>query len=272
MKIKFEDDKRTAAYFQSGKTSFVESFNLYNHKENGIEAPLMILSPNIVALLLSISENAFQESKVIFDTKLEPFAKLVTNSDKSSYYHFECENNCTLVFDMIEQLFVAFVFGYSAVEALVNSLIPNDYEHAIETKKHGRVKKEITKKPYIERCYNLEDKLNLVLAEIYQYEQNTYKKNKEDIQVWNEFKELMKNRNNIIHPKSDFETHVFLKQVKFIADVFYDGLEKKVIKSTRGLIENICSKVYKCSLQNISPYIPLEFRKGMHTIEDYEKF
>jgi hypothetical protein len=114
MPIDYKCDKRRTAQFKLKDKYFAAAFDLFIHEENGITAPLFMLVPNVVAILLSISDKALKSAMIIYHEKLFPSIKYTETSD-SKYYEFTVENHEQLEYDMIENLFIAIVFAYSSV-------------------------------------------------------------------------------------------------------------------------------------------------------------
>ena len=97
--------------------------------------------------------------------------------------------------DYCELIIISIIMAYSSVEALINIAIPKDYKHSRKQKNRdtGRLKKMKNSKIDIERWYNLDDKMNVVLPDAlgipFPYQQKW----------WVRFDQLKKLRDKFIH-------------------------------------------------------------------------
>ena len=96
------------------------------------------------------------------------------------------------LFDFFENFISHVVFSHSALEALANEVIPNDFCYNF-TKKGETLS---YKKEEIERCINLDEKLDQILPAIFK---TGSPKGKD---VWEKYKKLKEFRDRIIHLKS----------------------------------------------------------------------
>ncbi len=162
-------------------------------KFNGINK-LQYFAPNNVGILLSIANKSLNDSKELFEKKINP--NKFNHSLKSATGNrteFLIEKS-KLLYDYIEIIQSCIVFSYTAVEAFCNLSIPDNYEYRQHNASKGIV--ELYDKHSVERWLSLKLKVGTILVEIY---------NTDDIKkktVWNHFMKLEQYRNDIIHQKS----------------------------------------------------------------------
>jgi hypothetical protein len=238
-------DRRKEREYKSNGEYRTKGFIFYDRKEERGEAPVRVELPNIIALYLSISDKSLNKVKSIFKDKLESNIKYRNVFDEESYFEYGIENSNSLVFDLLEEMFVSVVFAYTAVEATVNNLIPNYYSIIKDEK--GR--KVIDDKEYIEKHYSLINKIKL-LHEIYKFELDLNK-----LEFWSSFTELEEYRNELIHYKSDEIKDAGSLQIGFLTDVILNLLRKDIIESARKLIKFLSQKI------SLVPGLPYEFSK-----------
>lgn len=157
--------------------------------------------PNNIALLLSISRKSLKSAEVMYK---EVFLKY--NEDINNNKVDELWKNCTLVSDYIELMQTSIVFGYTALEAFANISIPDEYIYISKPNSKG-IREQLDKQA-IERWLRLQDKLAIVLPDIYQSNKLTAQK------YWSHFLLLEEHRNNIIHQKSIDRTSFFVEYFK----------------------------------------------------------
>lgn len=187
-------------------------------------------APNNIALLLSIMQKSIDRAKEIYLVHLNPdkfnhsFENEKVNKKEKLY------SNSKILYDYIEQIQSAIVFGYTALEAFTNLSIPNGYIYTSE--KNGKGIQEVLDKDAIERWLSLKIKISNVLQEVYGTKGLT------KLPVWSKFLKFEEMRHDIIHQKSIQETDFYkLYLHRNIFDVcsspiviiqyFYDSLEKK---------------------------------------------
>lgn len=98
------------------------------------------------------------------------------------------------LFDFLEDSISHSVFAFTAIEAFANESIPNDFKYTIKAEKTGEEKVYV--KDEIEKKINLDEKLHIILPNIYNIPSPKGKK------VWGHYKEIKKVRDRIIHLKS----------------------------------------------------------------------
>lgn len=140
--------------------------------------------PSHAALCLSLSQKAFERMK-----KME-----VGHAFKDTSYGYVSEERLSLLYELFEQIISNTVFACTALEAFCNQVVPDDY---IYTKKRQDKKcTESYNKDQIERFIILDEKLSSVLPEVTQC---NFRKGST---LWNDYHNLRKTRDRIIHVKS----------------------------------------------------------------------
>lgn len=160
---------------------------------------LEYLSPNNIGLLLSVnashttnSENIFKQSISILISKID-----TGKSGKKEILN----NSSSVVCNYIENVQIAIVFGYTALETFANLSIPDDYEYKKQNKSKGI--HELYEKGSIERWLSLKEKLQYILSDVYKTDKV------ESQRWWGLFSNLEKLRNDIIHQKSIDSTEFY---------------------------------------------------------------
>lgn len=195
-----------------------------------IDKPLMVLNPNYTALLLNIAEGNNKKAISLFNDKIT--SKKI---DKGEYYELDFEGGDTLFFDFMEYVFIALVFSYSAVECIVNSLIPN---YVIMIGKKDNMQ-EFKSKNFLEKNVKLDIKIKKILPKIYKYGFNASK-----IKCWENFKKLELYRNEIMHLKSlELSKEGKSSQTKIIGQMLVDCIKLEIVSSARELIKYLYSKI-----------------------------
>ncbi len=123
----------------------------YSFTENGDLKPLWIPSPNYTALYLSIADKNFKIASDSFNDKI-----IKSISDRGDFLLLDCEKADTVLYDFMEATFISIVFAYTAVECLVNSLIPN---YIILIGKNKKDTYEFKSKKFLERYISLDEKI-----------------------------------------------------------------------------------------------------------------
>jgi hypothetical protein len=231
-------------------------FSLYKTKLNKDEQlkDLNVSFPNITALILNISDKAFEKSKEIYNDILLPCIV-----DKGDYYIFDINNSGIDgsdkdFFDLFENIIISIVFAYTSVESLVNNLIPNNV--LLVSNKDGKL--NLLDKEFVEKKIQLSVKIKNILPKIY-----NFKFEANNISFWSDFKKLEKYRNGFIHPKSNEIEGKKSKQVLFLSHVFFDVCNHDIIESARAMIKYLFMKI------KLVPGIPLEFIPDSISIDHY---
>lgn len=170
--------------------------------------------PNNVGILLNISNKTQTSAKELF----ESFGKIEKLSDN---YMLEILRNSKYTYDFIEQLQMCIVFGYTALEAFSNLSIPENYEYKNIQNNKGIT--EIYDKDAIERWLPLSTKISEILVDIYET------KKIKGLNIWTQYLEFEKLRNEIVHQKSIEMTNFYKKY--FTSSIFeLCDIPKKIIK------------------------------------------
>lgn len=148
---------------------------------------VMMDKPNDISLYSNIASKQLEEARQFYTKQIYPSGKnypLRTVRDEEQ----------KIFFDYFEKIVTAVILSYTALEALANIFIPDDFEVRKEEKKTGLVK--IWNKKAIEQIYTLRDKFKLVLKEVLNTPDPSTEK------WWSPFIELEDLRNEIIHSKN----------------------------------------------------------------------
>ena len=181
--------------------------------------------PSAAALYLEISDKAFGEA---FRLKKMAFTRTNKNEMRPEF-----------IFEYFEQMAVAVVFGYTALEAFANVCIPEAYYFE---KKHKEIYAALGKEN-IERQVDLETKLRKILPEVLKSEKIAGTK------LWQDFRYLKEIRDRFIHIKS-FESHSLHPDPKSV----WDQLAKEEIKSPAKISYEIISHYLKGKSENEHPW------------------
>jgi len=139
--------------------------------------------PSGPALFLHLSHRAYLKVKDI-----DPLS-LFDRHDQGTW-----PDDQSKLFDFLEDSISYSVFAFTALEAFANESIPNDFKYTFKPEKTGEEK--VYGKDEIERKINLDEKLHIILPNIYNVPSPKGKK------VWGHYKEIKKVRDRIIHLKS----------------------------------------------------------------------
>lgn len=138
--------------------------------------------PNEIGLSLNIFTKARDEAENLLE-------KLKKDMEKNKDFYSE---NVSLFYDYIEQIQIASVFSYKAVEAFCNATIPNDF---VYKKTNSKGIQEVYEISQIEKWIPTSEKLTEIIPNILNCE------SPKQIKYWSMFKELETLRNEIIHSK-----------------------------------------------------------------------
>jgi len=179
--------------------------------------------PNNIALNLNISAKEYDIAIKMFEKKIRPLLM------QSKSIDFKKEEVSEL-YDYFEHLQVSLLFNYTAVEAFSNVAIPEEYQ--LEKLNNKKVK-EIWVKENIERWLSTSEKIGDIVPKILDVP------SPKNESFWNDFKELEKIRDEIVHQKTTTnETNVrsrFLKE-------FFKGEIFSIIRSGYLVINYFCTK------------------------------
>lgn len=140
--------------------------------------------PSHAALCLNISQLAFEKFKSF---------ELDHAFEKKSYGNVS-EEKLFLLYELFEQLISNTVFACTALEAFCNQVIPDEYIYV--KKRQDKKCSESYTKDQIERFVTLDEKLSEVLPLI------TGSKFKKGGSLWNDYYNMRRTRDRIIHVKS----------------------------------------------------------------------
>jgi hypothetical protein len=152
------------------------------HKDHVID----IADPSAPALLLNQSIIAYNNALTI-----HPF--LIDSKPSVG------EDISPRVFDFLELMMASIIFAYSSLEAFANEEIPENYNY--ETTRNRSALLVVLRKSSIERNINLDEKLSIILPQVKKV--NSPK----GTRIWNEYVELGRIRDRIIHMKSADRIH-----------------------------------------------------------------
>lgn len=138
--------------------------------------------PNEVGLSLNVFTKARDEAESL----LKKLKKDIKNN--KDFYG----ENVSLFYDYIEQIQIASIFSYKAVEAFCNATIPNDF---VYKKTNSKGIQEIYEISQIEKWIPTSEKLTEIIPTILNCE------SPKQLKYWSMFKELEVLRNEIIHSK-----------------------------------------------------------------------
>lgn len=155
---------------------------LWRIKANGRE--FVRVKPNDIALYSNISMANLKKAKIIYENKSSVLWKYIQMAEDEKD-----------LMDYYELIITAIILAYSAVEALINTAIPRFYYHKkVEKNRNtGRLNTKKYSKMEIERWYNIDTKMNIVLPEALNISLPNQQK------WWVRFDKLEKLRNKIIH-------------------------------------------------------------------------
>ena len=144
---------------------------------------LSIALPNATALCLNISKRSWNEAREIRK------ASKIDSSLKSDV-GFESHSNA---FDYVERVMESVVMAFTALEAFVNEIIPDEYE----THRKSEVILEVMNKNQIERWLSLDEKLSSILPDVLDT------KTPKGSRCWQGYRKLKTIRDRIIHMKKE---------------------------------------------------------------------
>lgn len=145
---------------------------------------LTIPLPNATALLLNASALAFAVAKEIRDAN---------GLDRTihSQVSFQSDKEA---FDYVERMIEAIILGFTALEAFVNEIIPEDFVYARHFKSETIL--EAANKTSIERHIPIDEKLTSVLTDVLKCP------SPKSSRCWANYKQLKETRDRVVHMKS----------------------------------------------------------------------
>lgn len=147
--------------------------------------------PNSISLSISVCKKNMDHAKHLYRENILPNSGSDLITDKIDIN--KINDVSTLVYDFLELVQTSIVFAYISLESFANLSIPEDYQFK---KSNNKGIEEIYNKGAIERWITLDQKLSIILKEI--YKTNEIKTTK----IWKQFKYLEALRHQIIHQKS----------------------------------------------------------------------
>lgn len=172
----------------------------------GNEIPL--LTPNVIAIHLSISEKAKNEAKILFENINTNIKKRKKDAKDPEQRNDVLRERSKLVCDYLEKIQTAIIFAVSAIETFSNMSIPDEYTYTIKSPQ----KTELYNKQQIERNITLKEKISKILMEVYS------SKTLSEQTFWNDLTELIKIRDNIVHQKNIDDT--FYNEILYEKRIF----------------------------------------------------
>jgi hypothetical protein len=140
--------------------------------------------PNATALMLSAAEHAYNSARKIRDQ---------CAIDKSLHQHVAFQDDAQ-TFDYLEGKVVSIVLAYTAIEAFVNEVIPEDFSYT-RTKRDGS--QEQLNKSVIERHVNMDEKLCTVLPSVLSC------LSPKGSRCWQAYRQLKEIRDRVVHMKTE---------------------------------------------------------------------
>ncbi|NQX38506.1 hypothetical protein SAMN05421820_101530 [Pedobacter steynii] len=198
-------------------------------KDSGIS----FFTPNGVAMFLNKARKEYSVAESIYCTLIK--AKL----KPGLIYVIKPEELCQL-YDYFESVQSCIIMIYSAIEAICNVAIPEDYTI---TKKNGKGITEIWDKTAIEKWMPTEEKVGKVLPEILNVE------SPKTLPFWENFKKLKEIRDKIIHQKQSIGKPNEIESA-FLNILLEESIFNK-IKAGSDLIE------YYCEMDQTHQYFPM---------------
>lgn len=204
---------------------------------------VLFFPPNNIALTLSLMKKAYKKAFVMH--------KDLIRKKKEKTIKLE-EESRALLFDYFEEIVSSVIFAYVSVEAMANAAIPEDFKME---KVNEKGITEIWSKENIERWMSTSQKVTDILPSILK---------SGDIKIekfWNNFKELEKLRNDLIHQKT------VQSGAKLDSDIFQKLLKQEVFLKIKSAISVI---KYFYDLDNSYPYFPLGLGIAKVIIDEVE--
>lgn len=206
----FYENSPLGTYLNDGVFHRTELIEINDGK---IQNEVSVIAPNSIGIFLTLADNNIKDGKEIFNSKLK-FLENITSSHMD-----EIELQSKLIYDYIDKIQSAIIFGYTALESFINTSIPHDFTY----KGYNPTRKEyqIYNKHEIERFIKMKVKVNVIMPKIF----SVPKLNEQMQETFLEFKSL---RDNLIHLKSN-EQNEFYKNY-FNYDIFEKlDISKKII-------------------------------------------
>lgn len=186
---------------------------------------LRFYKPNATAIFLSSSEKELTQAKKIYN------ALIINKITKRDQFNLS-DDDTVLLYDYMEHIQSAIVMAFTAVECLINELVPGDFIYRKKLK-DGRIE-ELNRKD-IERWMSTIDKITLVIPSALNINNPT------TYNFWPKFTKLKDLRNDIIHSRSILPIEIEENQ-RIFSLLLNDSVFGK-IKSASELINKIHSEL-----------------------------
>jgi hypothetical protein len=178
-------------------------------------------SPNIIALFINKSEKELEQAISLYNSIIKP------KVNKKEAFVLD-EPSTVQFYDYLEYIQTSIITLYSAIESLVNVLIPKEFKWEEVTSKGV---KEIWDKSAIERWKPTSEKLTKILP------MALCIKSPNTFNYWSVFKEFEVLRNSIIHVKDESLHHA--DNDKTIIGLLLNESVFKKIESAKNLISDL---------------------------------
>ncbi|WP_045590857.1 hypothetical protein [Vibrio vulnificus] len=205
-------------------------------------------APNNVSVFVSISKRKLAVSKKLYK-------EVITDRSKKKKELKLEKKDLSKLYKYLEHIQTTVICTYTAVEALANVAIPNDYKY--ETKNNKGVM-EVWDKESIERWFKTSDKFTKLIPEILKIDSPASKP------FWSKFKQLEVVRNEIIHQKTSRK-----KSTDVDSDYLKALLQKKIFEHIEAAYELIS---YVCNADISHSYFPLGFGPAKVPVKELDNF
>jgi hypothetical protein len=213
---------------------------------NGCE--LSFYAPNNVSIFVSIAKKELLVSKKIYQTVV------VDKTKKNKEVEIE-GRDLSKLYNYLEHIQTSIICIYTAIEALANVAIPNNYEYKT---KNSKGVSETWDKEAIERWFKTSDKYTKLIPSILEIETPSTKS------FWSKFKELEVIRNEIIHQKTS---------LKKPTDVDSDYLNKLLKSQIFDIVDSGFELIsYVCNSDQTHAFFPLGFGPAQIKIVELDSF
>lgn len=204
-------------------------------------------TPNNISLFINISKRELNIAKRIFGKLLKTTKKEINiNNDELS-----------TLFNYLEHIQTCIICTYTAIEALANITIPEDYKY---TKTNSRGIEEIYNKKSIERYTPTSEKYTKIIPDILKIQTPL------EQSFWSKFKKLENIRNEIIHQKTSKE-----KDKDVDSSYLAPLLEKEIFEIIESGYHLI---TYICNADQSHVFFPLGFgpaQMKIHEVDDFSE-
>lgn len=212
------------------------------------ECEVSFSAPNNISIFVSIAKKELLKSKDLYKTLI------LDKTNKSKLVDFK-DRDLTKLYNYLEHIQTSIICLYTAIEALANVAIPNDYEYKT---KNSKGVSETWNKESIERWFKTSDKYTKLIPAILEIEPPNTKN------FWSKFKELEAVRNEIIHQKTS---------IKKPTDVNSDYLHKLLKSQVFEIIESGFELIsYVSNSDQTHTFFPLGFGAVQMKITEVDSF